>query len=542
MVTEYEEFRYFIDNIRIESNSIPNGENIVYKTKGKNLIDISKCIDGYFVNYGNGNLVINSDNKALTNIPLKPNTTYTLSSIQNGDLSQLAFYNHNNEYISGLDNSGKQSSITFTTDSNTYYMGLTIPITVTTGVQLEEGSVVTEYEEFGYFIDESIIPLKLRRDVGETIVVKQDGSGDFDNLREAIEYSSMHRVNTIEIHEGVYDVFDDYSISEINDSSFIGLILPNNIELKGIGDRNKIVLEGVLPISIDSTYRSKISTINIRGNVKMENLTITADGMRYCVHDDSNVPDAVKNIKKCIFIRKKGNGVHYGGKQAWGEGSWSGQEYYFEDCDFITEWNYFAYTSHNNYNLTRPSYHKFTNCSFFTTTGGSLRFETLGSGHEERVDMIGCRMNGHVALTCYVDNTSKIIDHRLYGYANDIVPVIIDGEDKNYTYEFAGQTRKCFNATEKRIEMGVAVMMNSGFTSIVRCGSSNMSRFIGVTIEDIDTVGIVQIGGYLDVRKTGLSDLNIGDKIGCADDGSLIKVIDGDYIGVVTVNGFIKLI
>ena len=544
-MTAFEEYGLYIDKLIISESNIPNSETFVRTSLGKNKFSMDNITPGYYVNYANGNLYANLDNKVSDFIPLEPNIEYTLSSQVSGDLSQMAFYDSNRNYVSGLPNSGKKEYITFITEPNVYYMRLSIPTTVTTGIQLEYGDEMTAFEEYGLYIDKTLIP-KTKNDNTNIITVMSNGNGDFLNLREAldsIKYASANNKYIIEISEGTYTVFDDFTIDELNNSSFIGLIIPDHVSIRGVGNRDDIIIYGSLPSGVDViTQRAheKISTLCLMGNVNLENITVVGENMRYAIHDDYNYPDSVKNIKNCAFIRKKGDGRNYGGKQAWGEGSWSGQRFYFEDCDFITEFNYFAYTSHNNYNFNRPSYHKFINCSFYTTTGGSFRFETLGSGHTERVDVIGCRMNGHILLSCYADNTDKIVDHRLYGYGNDVVPVIIQGQDKEYTYEFVGETRRYHNATGKTITKGTPVMINSTHTSIVVNSGNDISRFIGVAVEDIDNMGIVQIGGYLPISKTRLENLNIGDKIGIIN-GELTVVTDGEYIGIVTINDFIKL-
>ncbi|MEK4039729.1 hypothetical protein MHH49_19575 [Paenibacillus sp. FSL F4-0122] len=534
----------------IADQNIDPASNIVMKKIGTNLLDISKAKLGYFVNYVNGNLVANVDNKVIEFLPLIPNTTYTLSSQISKDLSQLAFYNALKQYVSGLPNSGIQESITFTTGANVYFMCLTIPVSVASGVQLELGTTMTSFEDYGHVISVADLPkAALYQPQGKVISVKQDGSGDSTNLRAAIESitdASKGNSYTVEISKGVYDIFGYYTPEELNSTSFDGLRIPDHVSIVGIGDKEKIILKGELPTEdtvITYTSKGRISTICPLGSGTIENITVTGKNLRYAVHDDYNYPGAQKVMKNCNFIRYRGDGRNYGGKQAWGEGSWSGQNYLFEDCYFFTEWDYYAYTSHNNVSFSEPSHHKFINCKLITTMGESVRFESLGSGQKDTVDMIGCKMNGNIALTVYSGNAAGNIDYDLKGYGNEVVPVRIANTDgRQYAYEFVGETREMYNGGANGITKGMPVMLNSGNTSIVPFTGTGKIRYFGVTMEDIPTgsSGIVKVAGYLAIADTGLTGLAVGDTIGIVS-GALAKVTSGDYIGVVTLTDYIQL-
>lgn len=535
------------DNTFTESQIDPTS-NIVVKKTGKNLIDMSKITTGNYVDYSSGRLVVNADNNVSDYIALLPNTTYTLSSQVSGDLSQLAFYDTNKTYVSGLPNSGTQQSITFTTGATVYYVRVTIPATVTSGMQLELGSVMTSYEPYQIAISKSDLPSVLFSS-SNIITVKQDGTGNFTSLRAAVDSikdASAAKPYTIQIYEGTYDILSYYTQAEITATSFIGLIKPDYVDFVGIGDKKKIILQWLFPsdATFDVITKGRVSAICWYGNGTMENLTVTGQNLRYCVHDDYNFPNANKVIKKCRFIRYKGDGTNYGGEQAWGEGSWSGMNYLFEDCEFRTEWNYFAYTSHNNTGFTDPTYHKFVNCKFFTTMGESVRFESLGSGQKDVVEMINCRFNGNIALTPYGGNTAGNIDYELKGHGNEFVPVRFANTDGvNYTYEFGGETREMYNGGATNITKGMPVMLNSDNSSIVPFTGNGKIRFFGIASQDIPTgsSGIVRVAGFLPISKTNLTGLTISDMIGITN-GALVKVTSGDYIGYVALTDYIRLV
>lgn len=537
-----------VDDLPEEALYQPPGQ-IVTKAVGKNLLDISNVTPGYYVDYSNGSLVANVDNKATDYIALKPNTTYTLSSQVNKDISQLAFYTSGKVYVSGLANLGSQESITFTTGATVYFMRVSIPTSVTTGVMLEKGPAMSSYEPYGFKIVASDLPEEaLYQPGGVTIKVNQNGTGDFSSLRAAIASitdASALKPYTVEIYEGVYDIFGYYTVAELNNSTFDGLRIPDYVSIKGIGDKKKVILQGFLPdedTEVTFASHGRISTLCPLGNGRIENLTATGKNLRYVVHDDYDYPNATLIVKNCDFIRYKGVGRNFGGKQAWGEGSWDGQTKIFEDVYFFTEWeDYFAYTTHNTAGNTKKSYHKFTNCKFFaTSSANSIRFSSL-DGQEETIELIGCKYNGGILVDPISPYTGS--KYTLNGYGNDVVPVNFTNTDGiQHTCEFVGETREMFNGGAVNIAKGQPVMLNSSGTSVVPFTGNGKIRFFGIASTDIPTQskGIVRVGGYLKINDTLLTGLAIGDAIGVVN-GSLAKVTTADYIGSVVMTDFIKL-
>jgi hypothetical protein len=554
-----------VNNENIKSQTITDDKinpmsNIVIKKVGKNLFDFSKATSGYYIDYNSGNLIANANNSASDFIPVLGGTVYTLSNLGN-PVEQLAYYDSNKVYISGVSNTGVTNSVMLTTPVNACYVRISSTTSIITSVQLEIGSMTTNYENYSLGVKVSDIEKgKLTADylsptllaklsnIKTIITVKQDGTGDFTSLRSALESISDATINKkyeVQIYEGTYDVFSYYTSAEINATSFIGLIKPDYVDIIGIGDKKKIILKGELPSENDvysADTKGRVSTLCWYGNGKLENLTITGKNQRYAVHDDYNYPNSVKKIINCDFIRFLGNGINYGGEQAWGEGSWSGMDYVFEDCNFSTEWNYFAYTTHNNFSFTNPTHHKFINCKFITTLGDAVRFESLGSGQHDTVQMIGCKMNGDILLSPNVGNTTGGNDYTLSGYGNDIVPVKFTNTDGvQYVYDFIGETKEVCNA-EISLTKGTPVRYGSSLVNIRPLGTADAVFYIGIALQDIPASGkgIIKTNGYLAIADTNLTGLVLGDKIGLVN-GVLAKVTTGDYIGVVTINNYIKL-
>ena len=559
VMTVFEPFKLLNDDLHVSKiddhivgdKHIDSDSNIVMKKLGKNLLNMSTNSVGYYVGYDSGKLIANADNQVTDYIELEPNTDYTLSVVS-GDLGQLAFYDGNKSYDSGLPNTGKQDAVSFNTGDTIRYVRISIPLTIKSGMMLEKGTAKTEFEPYGLYIPTSDLHPSTHQVSKEIVTVKKDGSGHFTTVRGALEYASDSDVNNrfeVHIHEGVYDIFGEYSTSEITTTGFLGPIKTEYVDIIGIGDRDKIILDGVLPYESDvipADNKYYISTLNLFGEGKLENLTVTSINMRYTIHDDWEYRNMLRHVKNCRFIKYRDVGSeHFAGKQAWGEGSWSGQEFIFEDCEFITEWDYPAYTSHNNVNFVEPSYHTFINCKFLSNLfDTSVKFQSLNSGQVDKVKMVGCRMSSAIGFDVISSNTSGKIDYKLVGYGNDVVPVKFDNsDDVDYVYEFSDQTTEYYNASSTDILKGEPVMFNGSGTSIVKFPMSGKIRFIGLALEDIPagSSGVVQKSGYYPIKNTSLTDLIVGDKIEIVS-GSLAKTTGSEYIGYVALNDYILLV
>ncbi|AEF25707.1 SGNH/GDSL hydrolase family protein [Streptococcus parauberis] len=128
-----------IKPLELEENSL------LLTDTSKNLFDVEKALTGFYINYPDGKLYTQSLFSASDYIKVLPDTDYVKS-----DNQQLAFYDSNKAYISGL-----ASATTFKTPTNAQYVRLSIPNTKVSNYQLEKGTIATAYEPFG--------ALKIRR-------------------------------------------------------------------------------------------------------------------------------------------------------------------------------------------------------------------------------------------------------------------------------------------------------------------------------------------------------------------------------------------
>lgn len=160
--TSYEPYGYTIDYLVLKSSNIPDGiidknhikdqavslKSIEGAELGKNLFNKDNVTPDKYVMYSNGQLGDNTNYVATDYIEVEPNTQYTRNYSH-----QMAFYDANKTYISGINVDWSNTGVTtFTTPANAKYVRLTVAKTAVDTFQLEKGSVATSYEPYGYKI------------------------------------------------------------------------------------------------------------------------------------------------------------------------------------------------------------------------------------------------------------------------------------------------------------------------------------------------------------------------------------------------------
>jgi hypothetical protein len=195
------------------------------------------------------------------------------------------------------------------------------------------------------------IPMTLDKDV---IVV-----GEGYNLREALEKGKENGLNniqtTIYVPEGTYNVMDLFTAEEINaaeytETGFVGLEVTDNVSLIGMGDKSRVILHGELSTSdYNITTRGAISTLNLKGKVRLENLTVESVNIRYPIHDDFGAnKDKVHDIVNCVFNNI--TPLSQAATSGYGLGTRSGSVVNIKDSVIIPDMIY-----HDNTSFTRKS-------------------------------------------------------------------------------------------------------------------------------------------------------------------------------------------
>lgn len=127
---------------------------IAHKVKIKAGVESKNLFDGMLeeggINSTNGLNYTSTSKRTVNYIPIKPNTTYTISRENTTGNIRTRFYDKDKNYIEyGF--SAKVSPMTFTTKDNYYYLRLDLigdVTNLTEKIQVELGSVATPYEPY----------------------------------------------------------------------------------------------------------------------------------------------------------------------------------------------------------------------------------------------------------------------------------------------------------------------------------------------------------------------------------------------------------
>lgn len=141
-----------LNNVIVSSEEPTTGEE-VWLEKGKNLIDISSLSNGYVTADGTLSSVVTYGERKSNYIKVEPNTTYTFKAFETTnkypDWYGIGEYTLDKQFIKRLAQSTENQYITFTTSETTRYIVLSATyLADVTKVQLEKGSVATEYEPY----------------------------------------------------------------------------------------------------------------------------------------------------------------------------------------------------------------------------------------------------------------------------------------------------------------------------------------------------------------------------------------------------------
>lgn len=122
------------------------------------------------------------------------------------------------------------------------------------------------------------------------------GSGQtFSQPKDAIDSLQPNELAIIAIHEGGY--YTTYKQEE----SGIGLAVPNNCYIVGIGDPMKIHLRANFD---NANGHERYSTLNLTENCGLYNLRISGNNLRYVIHDDADPnfdSHSERIVKNCII-------------------------------------------------------------------------------------------------------------------------------------------------------------------------------------------------------------------------------------------------
>ena len=319
-----------------------------------------------------------------------------------------------------------------------------------------DGNKIPETYKYGIFdfIDELVdVVEKISKVETINITVGLSSKADFSDLYSAIKSitdSSINKIYNIMLENGTYNILMDMT----SENGY----LPDYVNIIGIsGDRDKVLIIGSNDENADANSVINNSTLNIRQNNNIKNVTITAKNCRYAVHSESS--GAFKGWKQIIENCKF---IHYGNTgnakeawsscHAWGEGASSGSYAQFDNVDFEAPY-YPAYIHEppTEEGIT-PYYHVFNNCNFTNNVAVSGTMQvameidnTRNNGCVHRVEFNNCNFGeGMLAIMGNYE-----IDVRVHG-CNDVPIRRGDNTTQNNYYKNFPNT----NLTTKKLYLG----------------------------------------------------------------------------------------
>lgn len=364
--------------------------NLYTEENTANLLYLDAVTPNVYISDTNGNEVTYDNWGATDYIPVAGGQEYVFIGCysQGGTYEYIrtdyfAFYDANKEYISG----GYNIRGIITTPYNAKYIreSSNLPAFTSTmyatmfGLNSDLGSFVGQKTKADYIEPSSeLVPSEFLTDtvknvIGKTITVEKDGTGDYTTLKDAVEYSASHEDTTILVGSGTYDL-----ITEFGASYFADMTTSNQRQGLQIGNGVHIIFSSGAKVTAHYTgdndaVKTCFSPFNfIQGSkgFTLENLTLEASNVRYCVHDEAGsaaTPDHYKNVyKNCRMTIDNSQNASWQHHQCIGGGLGLHGEIIAEDCVFIDAYNI-------NYRVPAVSYHN-----------------AAGAGAKSRIVVKGC--------------------------------------------------------------------------------------------------------------------------------------------------------
>lgn len=300
-----------------------------------------------------------------------------------------------------------------------------------------------------------VLELEKKSPNHKALIVDKNGLGDFTSVVDAVKSindSSETNVYDIYINEGEYNIIEEYfgeeDYTDVNDK---GLSLPDYVNLIGLGDRDKVILKGEMPDSIKYRTSQAFSTLNVKYNNNIYNMTITAYNCRYPMHDQTSnsSENCVRHIKNCIFIHKGYNGMPYtgvvdeehntteyrwGSAHAYGQGTNNGSYCEFEYSMFDAQGNTgSAFLTHDNKDAVKGTEIKISHCQFNNKgTSDLINISALGA-KICNISFVGNKFGSNKTIKCVCSTTYNPqgnFNYILYGNGNsDVIVQMPSGEE-----------------------------------------------------------------------------------------------------------------
>lgn len=350
------------------------------------------------------------------------------------------------------------------------------------------------------------------------ITVDGSGLGMYATLKEAVESitdaNSITNPYVIEIMPGTYDTLAGYSDEEIasanigggyTQTSFVGLKITDGISLRGVGNRDEVILTASLStITWSADVRGNISTLNIQGSSAVENLTILAENLRYAVHDDFNAPiNTIENrTLRNLYVRGT-NTAYAPYSTAYGAGMTVPRNYLIEDCVFD-----YGLGIHSGEGHPDGCEITIRNCSAHRAYFGDAATASTDAVH--RVHLYGCNFD-RIEITHTTANVGQHIMLDGTGGTDALIKVATTD-----LYDLGMVTRH-----PGSISTGTLVAKTSSGDAIA--ATQNIAIAYGVVIGADNGIVYVQRPGFIASDRLGLTGLVLGDYVTANSSGAIVS-------------------
>lgn len=224
---------------------------------------------------------------------------------------------------------------------------------------------------------------------------------NYRQILESIQDSSFNKQYVILLSSGEYDLWNMFTTSEKNNTTFKGLYTPKFTSLIGI--EKNVIFKLNAP-----EMRSKLAPINLDVTACIKNCTVIANNCRYAIHDDwqerkwfndSSINDYWSEAynkgyeRVCENVETQVTNSAVGA--SWGGGVVNSTNWKYKNCKIGSGGTY-SYICHNDNSIVNPANITLDNCRL----GSSIRLSSLNKGAKTNcyAHFIGTKSNG-VALT-----------------------------------------------------------------------------------------------------------------------------------------------
>lgn len=374
-----------------------------------------------------------------------------------------------------------------------------------TGVDLDlsdpDGNVLARFAN-GHIKTELFDSEKLNPHI---IEVAANGS-----IRSAVETAqeagaSADNPFVIQIAPGTYDILSEFTGEEISTEGFVGLTITDGITLEGMGVlRDDVVLTATMDTSTyDETTRNHVSTLNIKGNSGLKNLTVKANNIRYAVHDDMSFSSTKPKIRRCENCHFVATNTTSGGNGniSYGAGTDGRKVFLFKDCDFGDIVTIHTNTSGN------PNLLIMENCRGFAFTATDY-----ASGADNHYYLNNCVFNW-----IREDKATGWTAQHLFIHGN-VKGAMVEGWD-GMLFE-TGDTIQYLQYSALSAKKAVA-MKNSGRYHLQLATGADDCIGIIYYYDSTNNIAYVQHGGWICAELLGFVSAAVGQYLNVGSDGTL---------------------